>query len=837
MKLTHPSIKFRVLARLIFIIIGMLVILGPVPATRGFQTGSGQSGPGQQRRPRVRNVPAGPILSTGRVFVEGALLANGKVLLPGGDDIASTMTLTELYDPATDTVTTTGSLATARGLNATTLLENGKVLVTGGFTTGSPPVNSAELYNPATGTWSSAGTMSVARMWHRAVRLPNGKVLVVGGDNGTTAHATCELYDPATGSWSSTGALNTARTNMDIALLSDGKVLAISGATSTGGISPTASCEIYDPATGTWTVTSPIPANRRNHKATRLANGKVLVTGGLDSSNNPSGSAYLYDPVAGTWTTATSLTDARQYHTATLLSDGRVAVVGGQGVAWLSSVEIYDPVAGTWSAGPSLAYARMLHAAVLLANGRLLIAGGFDPTSTPQFPVSVEILDLMAPVVVTGTGSSSATGGRVQPGGVFTITITLNNSLGTPFLTNYTATLPNGVTPVPGSCSGGSGSCQVTASGPSGSANDIFLTSEENRIAAVQSGGTVSWTGLIPGNGSVTIQFQAQIGSSATNGTQYCVTSTVGGVAGSQVCLTVTAILPGPGIGTTAAGLPGQQRPGSVLIYNLYTSGINPVTNDTRITLTNTNPVERANVHLFFVDGSNCAVADQFVALTQNQTMSIQASDIDPGVTGYIIAVATDESGCPMVRNDLIGESFVRFESGHLANLPALSVAAVGIPNCSPNSATTTLAFDGVTYNPLPRTLALDSLESRSTGNTTMIVVNRMGGDLTTGASALGQLAGLLFDDREASQSFTLPGGTCQMRGILGNNFPRTAPRYDAVIPAGRTGWMKLWPVEDAGITGVLINEATVGFSQGHNLHALTTTSSVVFTIPVFPAR
>ena len=48
---------------------------------------------------------------------------------------------------------------------------------------------------------------------------------------------------------------------------------------------------------------------------------------------------------------------------------------------------------------------------------------------------------------------------------------------------------------------------------------------------------------------------------------------------------------------------------------------------------------------------------------------------------------------------------------------------------------------------------------------------------------------------------------------------------------------MKLWAVDDAGITGALINEDVARFRGGHNLHALTTTSSVVMTIPVFPAR
>ena len=116
-------------------------------------------------------------------------------------------------------------------------------------------------------------------------------------------------------------------------------------------------------------------------------------------------------------------------------------------------------------------------------------------------------------------------------------------------------------------------------------------------------------------------------------------------------------------------------------------------------------------------------------------------------------------------------------------------------------------------------------------------MVNRIGGDLGTGAARLGSLFGLLYDDQEASQSFTLTGNFCQLRGVLGNNFPRTSPRYTTVIPAGRTGWMKFAAVADEAITGVLLVEALDGFNGGHNLHHLTTTGTATLTIPVYPAR
>jgi hypothetical protein len=73
------------------------------------------------------------------------------------------------------------------------------------------------------------------------------------------------------------------------------------------------------------------------------------------------------------------------------------------------------------------------------------------------------------------------------------------------------------------------------------------------------------------------------------------------------------------------------------------------------------------------------------------------------------------------------------------------------------------------------------------------------------------------------------------------NQFPRTTPRFETIIPAGRTGWMKIWGAGDIGIIGATLNRndnkntAAGAFEGGHVLHILTLTNSVIITIPVFP--
>ncbi len=63
-----------------------------------------------------------------------------------------------------------------------------------------------------------------------------------------------------------------------------------------------------------------------SHTATLLANGKVLVAGADVETQTR---CELYDPVSGTWTLTGSLNHSRYGHTATLLPDGRVLVTGG----------------------------------------------------------------------------------------------------------------------------------------------------------------------------------------------------------------------------------------------------------------------------------------------------------------------------------------------------------------------------------------------------------------------------------------------------------------------------------------------------------------------------
>jgi N-acetylneuraminic acid mutarotase len=363
-------------------------------------------------------------MSSPRAGDTATLLPNGEVLVAGGNssfsNVYPTLATAELYNPTSGAWTLTGSMSAARENATATLLNNGEVLVAGGCCSdpNSDAWQTAELYNPATGTWSSAGSMSSPRDDASATLLPSGKVLVAGGYTGGAAGvslSSADLYDPATNTWSPAAAMPAALWGQSATLLADGTVLVAGGYA--GG--QTTAATIYDPTLNTWTATGSMVTARAFQSAVLLPSGNLLMVGGnqiaISAAKLRSGAAKPagpsrpptrpkalafagtsltptteeYNPSTKQWTVAAGLNIPRNGSAATLLADGRVLVAGGVDANGntIGAAEVYDPAVGSWSAAASLTTASEGQSATLLPNGQLLVAGGYAAGGTGATPV------------------------------------------------------------------------------------------------------------------------------------------------------------------------------------------------------------------------------------------------------------------------------------------------------------------------------------------------------------------------------------------------------------------------------------------------------------------
>ena len=155
-------------------------------------------------------------------------------------------------------------------------------------------------FDPATESSATTGSMLAGRANHTATKLGSGSVLVVGGHSAFPGESlsSAELYDPTSETFSPAG---------DMAVLSvvptprhDSKTDASSSrvASRRFPLAPTlGTAEIWDPVTEVFVeVEHGMREPRGRHVAVALADGEVLVAGGLGQYGGVLSSAEVYSP-------------------------------------------------------------------------------------------------------------------------------------------------------------------------------------------------------------------------------------------------------------------------------------------------------------------------------------------------------------------------------------------------------------------------------------------------------------------------------------------------------------------------------------------------------------
>jgi len=331
--------------------------------------------------------------------IHAHLLPTGKVLFwPSGDN-------PNLWDPATNALTRVTHAGFNTFCSGHVFLPDGQLFVSGGHVDGLQHVGlpTAAKYDAFKNSWTRLPDMNNGRWYPTNTTLPNGDVLVVSGQIDTTQGnnplpqvwqngvgswrdlSAAQLIQPyypfmfvapngkvfcagptqltryldtsGTGAWTTVANSNFGTRNWGSAVMyDDGRVLLVGGTTCAAYDKsctslPTATAETIDlnSSTPTWTSIASMGERRKNHNATLLPDGKVLVTGGSKGTEGPNApptdpayTSEVWDPGTGTWTTMASLTVFRGYHSvAVLLPDGRVLSAGGK---WGGkSAEVYSP--------------------------------------------------------------------------------------------------------------------------------------------------------------------------------------------------------------------------------------------------------------------------------------------------------------------------------------------------------------------------------------------------------------------------------------------------------------------------------------------------------------
>ncbi|MBZ5504448.1 MAG: carboxypeptidase regulatory-like domain-containing protein [Acidobacteriia bacterium] len=259
-------------------------------------------------------------------------LADGRVLLAGGhvaDYVGYTHAV--IYDPANNVFTSLPDMNAARWYPTATTLSNGDVLLVSGDINSNTNVNPLpQVFQFSTHTWRNLTSAQLALpLYPNMLVAPNGKVFNAG-----PSRQTRYLDTTGTGAWSNVAVLNfTGFRDYGPAVMYDAGKVAVFG----GADPPTATAEVIDlnAATPAWKSTSSMHFPRRQHNAVVLPDGKVFIVGGssaggFDTSTSPVLPTEMWDPATGQFTVMASIAKYRGYHsTALLLPDGRVLSAGG----------------------------------------------------------------------------------------------------------------------------------------------------------------------------------------------------------------------------------------------------------------------------------------------------------------------------------------------------------------------------------------------------------------------------------------------------------------------------------------------------------------------------
>ena len=222
----------------------------------------------------------------------------------------------DVFDMATNKWSRIVDLPAGAAVNHGGLATDGRYLylvagqITGGYGTGT---NAAFRYDTLTNTWTKFVNLPEVRFGGGMTYL-NGKLDFFGGDKAdrktpTTDHWQLDLSDTSKG-WVRKAALPIAEDHLTHAVI-DGQIYAVGGEHGHHGLDPHvespyiqhANVYRYDPARDAWTRLADLPVPTSHAEGgTVVINNKIVVMGGIVVGSTVHNHIQVYDPATGKWT-------------------------------------------------------------------------------------------------------------------------------------------------------------------------------------------------------------------------------------------------------------------------------------------------------------------------------------------------------------------------------------------------------------------------------------------------------------------------------------------------------------------------------------------------------
>ena len=198
-------------------------------------------------------------------------------------------------------------------------------------------------------------TMNDSRAFHNGVQLQDGRFMVIGGNQGPYGSAgnyytkilnTCEIYDPATGTWSNTANMLTHRAGANALVLPDGRVIVAGGS--------------------------------EGNASHNLADISDLLGTAMKTTE-------IYNPATNSWSWGPNMSEPKAGAMSVVLNDGRWMIAGGITHTTIfgldipdfsNNISIYNPTTNSFSNAGTMKDKRALGAMTVMGNGKVFIAGG-----------------------------------------------------------------------------------------------------------------------------------------------------------------------------------------------------------------------------------------------------------------------------------------------------------------------------------------------------------------------------------------------------------------------------------------------------------------------------